>query len=218
MPSLDEFITLASPIALQGAIGLAVVFVAVMLIFSDWRLALLAYAGLQVLSGILLSQLLPPEWALLQWIVGGLVGVMWFLAARRSDTMQRRQMGIPWWQPQWRFNPSTLMRLALVLVLMVAFTVQRPSLPIPKLPTDLARFATFLALAGLAGLGLGDRPLRWGLSLSMWILATSFAIHALQVDAPTVGLLSGLQLLLGFAISYLMIVDSARFWPHPEEH
>lgn len=217
MPALDEFLLLSSPIAQQDAIGLAVLFVASMLIFSDWRWSLAAYAGLQVLAGILLVELLPAEWALLQWIVGGLVGVMWFLAARRVDSIQRKQLGIPWWRPRWRLNPSTLQRLALLLILVIAIYLQRPALPFPRLPADLARFATFLALAGLLGLGLGDKPLRWGLCLSMWMLAASFAIHALQVDAGTVGLLAGVQILLGFVISYLIVVDGARFWPDQEQ-
>jgi hypothetical protein len=51
----------------------------------------------------------------------------------------------------------------------------------------------------------------------MWVLAANFAIHALQVDANTVGLLAGLEILLGFAISYLIVVDGARFWRNPED-
>ncbi len=217
MPPLDQFLEFAVPLAQQSAIGLSILFVAAMLVASDWRIALAAYALLKVLAGLLLVQLMPPEWALMQWVVGGFVGVMWFLSARRVDSVRRRQEGIPWWRPTWRLNPSTLMRLALLLFLILIVYIIRPQISFPKLPADLARFATFLALAGLVGLGLGDRPIRWGLSLSMWILAASFAIFALQVDVGTVGLLASLEMLLGFAISYLIVVDGARFWPHQEE-
>jgi hypothetical protein len=217
MPTLDQFFDFASPLAQQSAIGLSVLFAAAMLVASDWRIALAAYALLKVLAGILLVQLMPPEWALMQWVVGGLVGVMWFLSARRVDSVRRRQEGIPWWRPTWRLNPSTLMRLALLLFFVLVAYIMRPQIAFPKLPADLARFATFLALAGLVGLGLGDRPMRWGLSLSMWILAADFVVLALQVDAATVGLLASLEVLLGFAISYLIVVDGARFWPRPEE-
>lgn len=217
MPTLDQFLEFAGPLAQQSAIGLSILFVAAMLVASDWRVALVAYALLKVLAGILLMQLMPPEWALMQWVVGGLVAVMWFLSARRVDSVRRKQHGISWWRPAWSLNPSTLMRLALFLFLILIVYFIRPQIDFPKLPADLARFATFLALAGLVGLGLGDRPMRWGLSLSMWILAASFVILALQVDVGTVGLLASLELLLGFAISYLIVVDGARFWPHPEE-
>ena len=217
MPTLDEFLRLAQPLAHQGSLALSALLVAAMLIFSDWRLVLLAFAGVEVLAGVLLIELLPPEWALLQWIVGGLMGVMWYLAARRVDTVRRRQMGVPWWRPDWRFNPSTYMRMALIILLLALLVLWRPTPTLPKLPADLARFAAFLALDGLLGLGLGDRPLRWGVSLALWILAVSFPIHALQVDAATVGLLGSLQILLGFAISYLIIVDGARFWIDPED-
>ncbi len=217
MPTLVEFLNAVRPLTQQGALNLSILLIAAMLVLSDWRLALAAFALLQVFAGILLTRLLPPEWALLQWIVGGLVGVMWFLSARRVDTIQRRQRGTPWWRPQWRLNASTLLRLALVLLLLVVVYARPPLLPLPRLPSDLARFATFLALGGLIGLGLGDRPLRWGLCLSMWVLAANFTVDALQVDPGTVGLLAGLELLLGFAISYLIVVDGARFWLRPED-
>jgi len=217
MPSLPEFLTFVQPIAQQSAVGLSLLFIVAVLVFSDWRLAVGSYALLKVLSGILLTRLLPPEWALLQWVSGGLVGIMWFLSLRRVDSVQRRQRGIPWWRPVWRPNTATLMRLALLLLLLTIAYTQRPFLPFPKLPADLARLATFLAFASLLGLGFGDRPPRWGLSLSIWILAASFVIFALEVDVATVGLLASLEILLGFAISYLIVVDGARSWPHTEE-
>ena len=197
--------------------GLGVLLVIAVLLFSDWRLTIAAFALLKGVSGILLTRLLPPEWALLQWITGGLMGLMWFLAARRVDTVRRRQLHIPWWRPVWRLEMATLMRLALLLLLLVlAFTV-RPMAPFPRLPADLARLSTFMALAALLALGLDERPLRWGIGLGLWLVAGQFVIHALQVDADTVGLLASLDILLGFAISYLMIVDGARTWPHPED-
>ena len=43
------------------------------------------------------------------------------------------------------------------------------------------------------------------------------AQHLNQVDIITVGILASLEILLGIAISYLIVVDGARFWPYPEE-
>ncbi len=217
MPTLDQFLAFTQSLENPPLIFLSAVFVAAMLVFSDWRLALFAFAGVKVLAGILFLQLMPPEWALLQWITGGLVAIMWYMAARRVDVIRRQQKGLPWWRPEWRLNPSTLLRLSFVILLALVVYTTRPYIPIPKLPADLARFATFLALAGLVALGLGDRPMRWGFGLNLWLLAASLGIHALQVNEDTVGLLAGIELLLGFAISYFIVVDGARFWPRPEE-
>lgn len=217
MPELDALLQYISPLSAQTIQGLTLLLAAGILILSDWRLAVAAFAGLHVLAGaLLLDTNLPREWGLLQWIVGALVGVMWFLSSRRIDTIQRRQLGTPWWRPHWRLNASTLQRLALVLLLVVVIYVLRPVLPFPNLDLQHARFATILAVAGLLGLGVGDRPLRWGLCLGIWVLAASFALQHLQVDVGTVGLLAGLEILLGFAISYLIVVDGARFWSRPE--
>ena len=217
MPTLDRFLSFAQGLNNEALILPGVLLVAAMLVFSDWRWALAAFAGVKVLAGIMLLQLMPPEWALQQWVTGGLVAIMWFLSARKVDTVRRKQSGVPWWKPEWHLNPSTLMRLAFVILLLTAVYFLRPFVPIPRLPADLARYATFLALAGLTALGLGDRPMRWGFGLSLWLLASTFAIHALQVSVDVVGLLAGTELLLGFAISYLIVVDGARFWPKPEE-
>jgi hypothetical protein len=217
MPTLDQFLAFTKGLNNEALIVPSVVLVAAMLVFNDWRWALAAFALVKVLAGMLLLQLMPPEWALQQWITGGLVAIMWFLSARKVDDVRRKQSGLPWWKPQWHLNPSTLLRLSFVLLLLVAVYFTRPFLPVPKLPADLARYATFLALAGLTALGLGDRPMRWGFGLTLWLLAATFAIHALQVSVDVVGLLAGMELLLGFAISYLIVVDGARFWPRPEE-
>lgn len=217
MPELNDFLQYIRPLSAQTIQGITILLTGCILVLSDWRLTLAAFAGLHVLAGaLLLDTNLPREWGLLQWIVGALVAVMWFLSARRVDTVQRRQQGTPWWRPQWRLNASTLQRLALVLLLVVVVYVLRPILPFPNLDLARARFATILALAGLLGLGLGDRPLRWGLCLGTWVLAASFALQHLRVDVGTVGLLAGLEILLGFAISYLIVVDGARFWPKAE--
>ncbi|HEY80409.1 MAG TPA: hypothetical protein EYP25_01930 [Anaerolineae bacterium] len=217
MPTLDQFLTLTQRLNNPALIASSVLLVAAMLVFSDWRWALFAFAGVKVLAGVLFLQLMPPEWALQQWVAGGLVGIMWFLAARRVDVVRRRQLGVPWWKPEWRLNPSSLMRLAFTLLLLVLVYTVRPYIPFPKLPADLARYATFLALAGLVALGLGDRPMRWGFGLSLWLLAASFSIHALQTNVDTVGMMAGVELILGFAISYFIVVDGARFWPRPED-
>ncbi len=217
MPTLTDFLAYTQRFNDAALIVPSVLFVAAMLIFSDWRWALLGYAGMKVLAGILLLQWMPPEWALQQWVVGGLVGIMWFMAARRVDLIRRHQMGIPWWKPEWRLNPSTLLRLSFIILLLLTVYTTRPLIPLPKLPADLARYATFLAAAGLVALGLGDRPMRWGFGLSMWLLAASLAIFALQTQVTTVGLMAAAELILGFAISYSIVVDGARSWPYAEE-
>ena len=217
MPTLEQFLALAQRLNNPALIAPSVLLAAAMLVFSDWRWALFAFAGVKVLAGVLFLQLMPPEWALQQWVTGGLVAIMWFMAARRVDVIRRRQTGAPWWKPEWRLNPSTLLRLAFVILFLTVIYTARPYIPFPKLPADLARYATFLALAGLVALGLGDRPMRWGFGLSLWLLAASFGIHALQTDVDMVGMIAGVELILGFAIAYFIVVDGARFWPRPEE-
>ena len=46
----------------------------------DWRLVLGGFMTLSIGSAVLTSTLLPPEWALVRVIVGGLVAIMWYLS------------------------------------------------------------------------------------------------------------------------------------------
>jgi hypothetical protein len=65
------------------AVLLAAIAAAVIVIVRDWRIVLFAYAALTTVLALLLSQIIPTEWALLQAIVGGLIAVMLYCAGIR---------------------------------------------------------------------------------------------------------------------------------------
>ena len=50
----------------------------------DWRLVLTALMAMYIGLALIAASYLPPEWALLRVVVGGLIAIMWYLSAQRA--------------------------------------------------------------------------------------------------------------------------------------
>lgn len=172
----------------------------------DWRLVLaslmVVYFGLALLT----AAVLPPEWALLRVVVGGLAAVIWFLSAQRAGWGGRF---LPFSHGEGvharPLASTTLFRALAALTLAAVLLILRPRLPLPVLPGDMRLVIIWLAAFGLLGLALGDEALQTGVALLLWLGATQLLLAALQKDAWLIWLLSTLELLLALATGYLMV-------------
>lgn len=172
----------------------------------DWRLVLfalmVAYLGLAVLT----ASLLPPQWALLRVVVGGLAAVIWYLSAqqagwggrflpfRHSQGVQARPL-----------SSTTLFRTLAALSLAALILILRPRLPLPVLPPDLRFVVIWLGAFGLLGLALGEEALQNGVALLFLLAGTQLMLAALQPDPWLIWLLSSVEILVALATGYLMI-------------
>ncbi len=205
--ALTQFPLLTSPWIVVGA-GLCA---ALIVVLADWRLALLAFAAQSVLLTMLSTRLLPFEWAVLRMLLGGLIGVLWFISARRVRWGQRQEPG-RWWLlrrgrgERWPLlSTVTLLRLlAVVLAGLVFFRLQE-RLILPVLPSDLGLACVWLWLMGFLAMGLSDEPLRAGLGLLTITAGFQLLYAALEPTALAIGLLGSLDLLLGLAVAYLIV-------------
>ncbi len=190
-----------TPVLLAVTLGVIVAIAA-----RDWRLVLamlmVVYAGLALLT----ANLLPPQWALLRVVVGGLAAVIWYLSAQQAGWGGRF---LPFQHSQGvearPLSSTTLYRALIALSLAALLLALRPRLPLPVLPTDLRFVVVWLGAFGLLGLALGDEALQTGVSLLLWLSATQLILAALQQDIWLIWLLSSLELLLALATGYLMI-------------
>lgn len=183
----------------------------------DWRLAIAAFMGLYLSLALLATTLLPPEWALLLVIVGGLVAIIWYLSAQRagwggSFLPFQGRAGVKA-RP---LSSTTLFRVLLGLLLAVVLLVIRPNLPLPPLPADIRLVVTWLAVFAILGLALGEEALQVGIALLMWMGAIQLTLGALRQDAWLIWLLSTATLLLGLATAYLMIARGPAATLPPE--
>jgi hypothetical protein len=201
-----------TPVLLAITLGVVVVVAA-----RDWRLVLavlmVVYSGLALLT----SSLLPPQWALLRVIVGGLAAVIWYLSAQQAGWGGRF---LPFQHSQGvearPLSSTTLFRALVALSLAALLLALRPRLPLPVLPADVRFVVVWLAAFGLLGLALGNEALQTGVSLLLWLAATQLMLAALQQDPWLIWLLSSLELLLALATGYLMIARGP-LWSHEQE-
>jgi hypothetical protein len=217
LPPLSQLIQQAQ--SLTGtpalyAVGLGAVIVVAA---RDWRLVLAGFTAITLGSALLASTLLPPEWALVRVIVGGLVAIMWYLSAQRAGwggyfLPFQRQGGV-WARP---LSSTTLFRTLLALALAGGLLATRPRLPLPTLPTDIQAVVIWLGAFALLGLALGDEALQAGAALLMWLAATQLLFAALRQEAWLIWLLSSVELLVGLATAYLMVARGSAVRKPPE--
>lgn len=185
------------------AVLVAAASAAAIVILYDWRLVLFAYAMLSAMLALLLSQVIPTEWALLQAITGGLIAVMLYLSARQLRW--RAISGVPW-EDRWPQMASlTSFRLLAVALVAVTFFALRDDVVLPKVEPLFRDTIFWLTLIGLLGLALHEEPLHAGLSLLIVLGGFQLLLFTLVQRRTLLGLTEGVQLLLGLAIAYLMV-------------
>jgi hypothetical protein len=176
---------------------------AVVVVARDWRLVLFGYAVVTVMLSLLLSQVIPVEWALQQTVAGGLVAVLLYLSARQLRPLDRRGMPAELRWP--RMASLTAFRLLAVSLGAVAFVVARESIHLPLIEPQLADALLWLTIIGLIGLALHEEPLHAGLSLLIILGGSQLLLYTLTQQRAIVGILQAGQVVLGLAVAYLML-------------
>ncbi len=167
----------------------------------DWRAVLFGYALVNVMLSLLLSQVIPTEWALQQAIAGGLVAVMLFLSARQLRNPAAPQAGAAW--P--RMASLSPFRLLAVGLAGVTYAVVRDSIAFSLISPLFLDAVLWLCLIAALGLALHEEPLHAGLSLLTFVGAVQLIVFSLFQERMLVGIFQGGQVLLGLAIAYLVV-------------
>ena len=202
MTPLDLFrqfsLLVALPAVLLAAAGMVLI-----LVPRDWRLVLVGYALVCVMLTILLVKLVPAEWALLQAFVGGLVAVMCYVSARQLGGTRAIDFDREVRWPQ--VASLTGFRVMAVALAAVAFFALRQRVDLPRVDALYRDALLWLTMMGLLGLALYEEPLHAGLALLAMLAGSELLLFSLIQQRMWIGLLLGGQLLLGLAISYLMV-------------
>ena len=200
-------------------VGLPVVIVAgasaaLIVVARDWRLALLGYAVLSVMLALLLSRVIPVEWATLQALVGALVAIMLYLSATQLRGLSQPNVH---WRTRWpQVGSLTSFRFMAVLLAAGAFLLTRDRVQLPLVEPLIRDAIVWLAAIGIVGLGLHEEPLHAGLSLLSILGGVELLLFSLTQRQMLVGLVEGGQILLGLAIAYL-VLSRGLASAHPSE-
>ncbi len=179
----------------------------------DWRIVLFGYAVVTVMLSLLLSQVVPTEWALQQAIAGGMVAIMLFLSARQlSGPVPARLPRSAAWPRMASLTPFRALAVGLAAV---TFAAVRQTVDVPMISPLFRDAALWLGLIGLMGLALHEEPLHAGLSLLTVLGAAELVIFTLIQRRMLVGILQGGQVLLGLAIAYLVVANGLALTRDP---
>ena len=202
-------ILIGLPAVLLAGTGAAIIVIA-----RDWRLSLFGYAVMTVMLSLLLSQIIPTAWALMQAIAGGLIAVILYLSARQ---LRWTSHGRGRWETRWPVMASlTSFRMLAVGLATVTFLVLRDKLPIPILAPLFRDAVSWLVIMSLLGLALHEEPLHAGLCLLTFLAGTELLLFTLIQRQMLVGLWLGGQILLAVAIAYLVLARGLAV-ARPEE-
>jgi uncharacterized MnhB-related membrane protein len=175
----------------------------IIVVARDWRMILLAYGLYSVALAVMLSQLIPPEWALMQAIVGGLIGVILFLSGRQLRDVRTPRLGV---EGRWPHMVSlSSFRLMAVALAASAFFLLHESIRVPMLNPLQSDAFLWIQLMGIMGLALHEEPLHAGLALLVMVGGSLLLLDQLFPQRTVIGLLDAWQLLLGLAIAYLTV-------------
>jgi hypothetical protein len=205
---LSILLTLPAVVLMGGAAALIVV-------VRDWRAVLFAFAIESAVLAILLAQRIPLEWALLQAVTGCLVAVMLFLSARQLRGVAEPAISSEARWPQLASLP--LFRIVMVVLAFIAFLQLHDQLQLPSLSPALRDGIVWMVLMCGLGLALHDEPMHAGLSLFTGLGGFILFFFGLAQSRLMIGFIEGWQLLIGLAVSYLVVSRglAAPFdWPN----
>ncbi len=201
--TLSDFIRQLSILVTLPAVVLLGTLAAIIVVMRDWRAVLFAYALESVTLAVLLTQRIPVEWALLQAVTGGLIAVMLFLSARQLRGAQAPGISAEARWPQLASLP--LFRILMVLLALIATLQVEGRVQLPQLSSVLSDGVLWLALMACLGLALHDEPLHAGLSLLSGLGGFVLLYFGITHSRLMIGFIEGWQLLIGLAVSYLMV-------------
>ena len=201
--TLIELVRHVSSLIGTPAAVLAGIAAALVVISRDWRLTMFAYLAENVMLAVLLVQIIPVEWALLQAIVAGLIGVIIYMSARQLRPVETYG---PAWIGRWpQMATLTIFRMLTTALAAVTFLAIRTEVTLPVIRPPILDLFLWLVLIGLLGLALHEEPLHAGLSLLTVVAGSQLLIFTLMPQRILVGALGAVQILLGLAVSYLVL-------------
>jgi len=195
---MDQLFEALSFFATETGILIISVVAGAMILFWEWRTALIGLVIVQVgvLSLSVARTGMPAQWAGLQVVVMIIIAVMLAISVVQTPTSRSLQQAGNW-----------LLRLLAVSLIFLAWRVIGIVIPLPGFSPELIALFTWLALIVLLMLGLSDNPLFAGVALLLWFIPAQAAVAVLAPQPNLFAIIGGLEIMVALAASYLILAD-----------
>ena len=224
MPTFAELLARFSFLAAAPAAWGAILAAGLIVIFFDWRLLVLAFGALAVFTGLLYSQILPPQIAGVKMMVGLLIAVQMFVTGRQIQSSRAPVLAEPVAEngvSQQR-HPTPPQRAAVrvttgfpfrivvaVMVLLVSWQAAlSPRFILPDVPPTVSQAVLGLVAMGLLGLGLTEEPLKAGMMLLTVLAGFELYYAAVEPALAVIALLAAMNFSIALAACYLAAIQS----------
>ncbi len=195
---MDQLFETLSFFATGGALMLAGVIAALMIVIWDWRIALGGLLFVQVTVSTLAVRIYGAEsqWAAVEMAVTLLCALILGLSAAQVPNSWSVRQSANW-----------LVRLLAVGLFYLIWRQIDVGLTLPGFAPLVVDFFSWLALVALLMVGLSDNPFFTAIALLIWFLPVHSVIHEVLPHPMVAVLIGGLKLLLALACSYLTLAD-----------
>ncbi len=218
MPTFAELLSYFSFVASTTAAFGVVLAAGLIVIFFDWRLLVLAFSVMAVFSGLLYSQLLPPQIAGIKMMISLLVAVQMYFTGRQissnraHDAQPEPEELTEADSPNLRRRITTGLPFRIVVVVMVLLVSWQasttPAFSVPDVSPTVSQAVIGLIAMGLLGLGLTEDPLKAGLMLLTVLTGFELYYAAIEPALAVIALLAAMNFAIALAAGYLAIIKS----------
>lgn len=212
MPTFAELLVKFSFLAASPAAITAVAAVGLIVIFFDWRILVLAFTAFAIASGLLFSNLLPPQIAGLKMLVGLIVAVQMFVTGQQIERNRKTASISAEGDATPSRRLSTGLPFRIVVVVMVVLTSwqasQTPAFTLPDVPVTISLAVIGLVAMGLLGLGLTEEPLKAGMLLIAVLTGFELYYAAVEPALAVAALLAAMNFAIALAACYLAVIKN----------
>jgi hypothetical protein len=215
MPTFAELLSPLSFLASTPASIAALLAAGCIVIFFDWRVLVLAFGTQAVFTGLLYSQLLPPQVAGIKMLVGLLIAVQMFVTGRyiehnRSAPAVKDTAAAEPGAARWRSTTGLPFRVVVAaMVLLVSWQTSLTSgFTLPDVQPFISATVIGLVAMGLLGLGLTEEPLKSGILLLTALAGFELYYAAVEPALAVIALLAATNFAVALAACYLAVIQS----------
>ena len=229
IPTLFDWLERFEHLRGDPAVLIVLVTAAIIALFWDWRLALLALIVQYLVAGLLFTDLLDPRLAIIKILVGMFVCLILYMTARQVDygrvpddfsaeELARLRAGSKQYQiGRWSLSRDIVVRTvatALALLLIISIT-RLSSLRLPGVPEELPHINTAILTLmglGLVGLAASRDPLPAGMGLFTFLAGFELYYAALDQSLAMLVGFAALNFAVALAIAYLAQARRASWY------